>query len=140
MKSMFQRTSFLLGTALLLTTVGVIVTVLFGHAAGIIILQITLFIILALLVLQRRQTAILQTRLLALMKLAKGNEKPISDAALTRRNLSELHKLTERRLVEQQNGIEKRLINILQAQQISMETLVNRLETSIRQWPEKHDR
>lgn len=139
MKSMFQRTSSLLGTALLLTAVGVIVTVLFGYAAGIIVLQITLFIIFTLLILQRRQTAILQTRLLALMKLAKGNEKLISDAAFTRRNLSDLHKLTEKRLVEQRNGIEKRLINILQAQQISMETLVNRLEMSTRQWPEKHD-
>ena len=71
------------------------------------------------------------------MKLAK--EIKLISMLHLRRNLSDLHKLTEKRLVEQRNGIEKRLINILQAQQISMETLVNRLEMSTRQWPEKHD-
>ena len=110
---MYLREKVYLGLGLLLGTIGIVSSVFWSIKVGIVFLTFLVMLIFVLIVLQRRQLAKVQHRTLRLLQ--NQGKKPVREEG--RAEIS-VHIAT------------KKIIGLLQAQQISMDLLKDRLDHS----------
>lgn len=106
---MNARDKYILGLGMILAIFGVISTIFWSLRLGLIALVLMYLLVLLLLVLQKNQMAKVQQRVLSLIQLDREAKRNV--AASERKDLA----------------AEKRLVGLLQAQQMSLDMLKNEL-------------
>lgn len=115
-----KRDLVLMGAGTTIAACGVVGSLVWGPAAGLVAILAMAMLILTVQVLQRRQTAILQQRVLSVIKLIKRNEKMAQETIFRQlQNAKSAPAVSDQALALST----KRIIGLLQAQQIGLEQL-----------------
>lgn len=110
-----NKIALILGWAL--TAIGIVITLVFSATAGIVVLLLLASLMLSLQVLQRQQLAKVQARTLLLLDGQKKNLKAVQKNSTVNIERASTEELPI-----------KRLIGLLQAQQVSIEILNDKIE------------